>query len=305
MVGGVSLPIVEASNSAARLRGFLLGIVAVASISFLTCCERVSSIAHVIRNAGSDTMVNVAQAWAEHYLSVDPSVSVEVSGGGSATGIAALIDGSADLANSSRKIQEEEVKAAMRRTGKRPKEWIAGDDALAVYVHRDNPLNEISLELLGQIYGKNGKITQWEQLGVSIPGEIVLISRQSNSGTFTYFRQAILGRNGEFRQGTRDLNGSKEVVTLIGHTLSAIGYSGMGYATPEVKMLKISKGGKPAVAPSPENTRNRTYPIARPLYMYSLGDPSPSLRKYMDWILSPAGQEIVRQSGYVPLKGSE
>jgi phosphate transport system substrate-binding protein len=250
-------------------------------------------------------MVNVAQAWAEHYLHVDPTVSVEVSGGGSATGIAALIDGSADIANSSRKIQPEEIETAMRKNGKEPKQYIAGDDALAVYVHRDNPLNEISLETLARIYGRGGDITKWQQLDVNIPGEIVLISRQSNSGTFEYFKQSLLGKKGDFRSGTRDLNGSKEVVTLIGQTLSAIGYSGMGYATAQVKMLKISRNGGPAVEPTAANTRAGKYPIARPLYIYLLGEPKPPVRKYLDWILSPAGQKIVKQSGYVPLKGSE
>src|SRR5262245_64478649 len=163
----------------------------------LGCHTRLSRVEAVVRNAGSDTMVNLAQAWAEEYAHVRPSVSVEVSGGGSATGIASLIDSTTDLANCSRRMEPEEIQAAQGKTGRTPSEWVVGHDALAVYVHRDNPLDEISLEQLAQIYGRNGTITTWSGLGVAIPGaksdEILLISRQSNSGTYQYFRQALLG----------------------------------------------------------------------------------------------------------------
>src|SRR5215510_5408382 len=179
----------------------------------IACHSRLSHVEAVIRNAGSDTMVNGAQAWAEEYAKVRPSISVEVSGGGSATGIASLIDGGADLANCSRSVEAEEISSAKRKTGRLPKEWIVGYDALAIYVHRNNPLEEISLEQLAEIYGRDGRIDSWSSLGVKIPvvanGEIVLISRQSNSGTYLYFRRAILGTRGDFRLGTRDLNGSK------------------------------------------------------------------------------------------------
>ena len=270
------------------------------------CGTRLARVEAVVRNAGSDTMVNVAQAWAEEYARVRPLVSVEVAGGGSATGIASLIDGSADLANSSRRVQPEEIQAAKRKRGQAPREWIAGHDALAIYVHHSNPLDEISLEQLAAIYGRDGPIKNWGALGVTIPGargeEMVLISRQSNSGTYDYFRQAILGREGDLRQGTRDLNGSKEVVTLIASTPNAIGYSGMGYATAGVKMLRVSaKTGGPAYPPTAANTIAELYPITRPLYIYSLGEPTGATASYLAWILSPAGQRVVEKSGYVPL----
>lgn len=261
----------------------------------------------VIQNSGSDTIVNLAQAWAERYAEVDPAVSVEVSGGGSGTGIAAMINGTVDLANCSRKMEPEEIQKAIANTSKEPKEYMLGYDALAVYVHKDNPLTEITLEQLADIYGEGGKITRWSQLGVTLPGgasgEIIQVSRQSNSGTYHYFREAILGKGRDFRLGSRDLHGSKDVVELISRTVSAIGYSGMGYATPEVKMLRVAKkAGETAYAPTVENTLNGTYPISRPLYLYTLGDPSPHLKKYLDWLHSETGQKIVAESGYVPLK---
>jgi phosphate transport system substrate-binding protein len=273
---------------------------------FTASCEtREAHVRVVIRNAGSDTLVNAAQAWAEAYAQLKPMVSVEVAGGGSATGIVALIDGAADLANCSRRVEPEEVEAARRKTGREPKEWIAGYDALAVYVHRDNPLSEISLDQLAQVYGREGHILRWDQLNATMPGsrsqEIILIGRQSNSGTYQYFRRAILGTHQDFRLGTRDLSGSKEVVTLIGTALGAVGYSGMGYATGQVKMLRVSaRPGGPAYAPTEANVAAGAYPITRPLYLYTLGLPTGVTKEYLEWILSPAGQQVLRNAGYVP-----
>ncbi len=260
----------------------------------------------VIQNTGSDTMVNLAQAWAEEYNKVDPAVSVEVSGGGSGTGIAALIAGTVDIANCSRKMEPEEIAKAKQNTGKEPKQFLLGYDALAVYVHKDNPLDEITLEQLADIFGEGGKTTDWAQMGVKASGsagqEIIRISRQSNSGTYAYFREAILGKGRDFKLGSRDMHGSKDVVELISKTPTAIGYSGMGYATPQVKMLRVArKKGEPAYAPTVENTLNHTYPISRPLFMYTLGAPNAVVKKYLDWLHSEAGQKIVGQSGYVPL----
>ncbi|MBE3132737.1 MAG: phosphate ABC transporter substrate-binding protein, partial [Acidobacteria bacterium] len=227
----------------------------------------------VIQNTGSDTMVNLAQAWAEAYATVDPTVSVEVSGGGSGTGIAALENGTVDIANCSRRVEPQEVAAAKKNTGKEPREFMVGHDALAVYVSRGNPIEAITLEQLAEIYGEGGTLTRWSQLGVRMPDgadEIIRISRQSNSGTYAYFREALLGKGRDFKLGSRDMNGSKDVVELVSNTPGAIGYSGMGYATPDVKMLRVGrKAGEPFFAPTVENTLNHTYPIARPLFMYT------------------------------------
>jgi phosphate transport system substrate-binding protein len=259
----------------------------------------------MIQDTGSDTMVNLAQAWAEAYAQVDPTVSVEVSGGGSGTGIAALISGTVDIANCSRRFEKQEIDSAKKNTGKEPREFMVGFDALAVYVNKNNPLNEITLEQLADIYAEGGKLTKWSQLGVKLPGgsdEIIRVSRQSNSGTYFYFREAILGKGRDFKLGSRDMQGSKDVVELVANTLTAIGYSGMGYNTNEVKQLRVAKkAGDKAYAPTVESTLDHTYPIARPLFMYTLGDPTGAVKKYIDWVHSADGQKIVVQSGYVPL----
>jgi phosphate transport system substrate-binding protein len=286
-----------------RASGRLLGFVCLLVIVLAGCSRKGQK--STIQNSGSDTIVNLAQAWAEEYATVEPSVSVEVSGGGSGTGIAALIAGDVDIANCSRKMEPEEFEQARKNTHKEPKEYLVGFDGLAVYVSKNNPLEEISLEQLAEIYGENGKITKWSQLGVKLPPEqddIIRISRQSNSGTFVYFREAVLGKTRDFKMGTRDMHGSKDVVEIVAQTPAAIGYSGMGYATPEVKMLRLAKkSGDKAIAPTPENVLNHTYPIARPLLMYTLGEPTGAVKKYMDWIHSEMGQKIVVQTGYVPL----
>lgn len=267
--------------------------------------EGAAAVGVTLQNKGSDTMVNLAQAWAEAYHQVKPDVRIEVSGGGSGTGIAALIAGTVDIANASRDMKESEMAQAKKNTGKEVKEFTTGYDALAIYVHKDNPLDEITFEQIAEIYAEGGSITKWSQLGVQVPGcdsdEIVRVSRQSSSGTYAFLREHVL-EDADYKLGSRDMNGSKEVVELVAHTPCAIGYSGMGYATPEVKMLKVSrKKGEPAYAPTVENAMNHTYPIARALHMYVLGEPEGAEKDYLDWILSPAGQKIVAESGYVPL----
>jgi phosphate transport system substrate-binding protein len=268
-----------------------------------TASESSSKI--TIQNKGSDTMVNLAQAWAEEYKKAVPDVSVEVSGGGSGVGITALTKGTIDIANASRDMKPEEIELAKKNTGKEPKEFIVGYDALAIYIHKDNPLNEITLDQIAQIYGEGGTITKWSQLGVTIPGasgdDIVRVSRQSNSGTYEFLREHVLNKK-DFKLGSRDMNGSKEVVELVSSTPTAIGYSGMGYATPGVKMLKVKKTATdPAYEPNPENTLAKTYPIARSLQVYTLGEPQGAVKKYIDWIMSDDGQNVVGTVGYVPL----
>jgi phosphate transport system substrate-binding protein len=259
----------------------------------------------VIRVEGSDTMVNLAQAWAEEYSKIRPEVSIQVSGGGSGVGIASLIDGVASLANSSRKMKKNELARAEENTGKIPVEHVVGMDTLAVYVHKDNPLDTITIDQLAGIYGEGGTITQWSQLGVQNAacktGEITRVSRQNNSGTYHYFREAVLGER-DYKLGSIDQSGSKDVVALISRTPCAIGYSGMGYKTDEVKWLKIAAAkGAEGVAPSVEAALDGSYPIARPLLIYTLGEPAGALKDYLDWIRSEAGQQIVIDLGYVPL----
>jgi len=275
--------------------------------ALLACVCQVGFAAdkQVIKNIGSDTMVNLAQAWAEAYAKVEPSVSVEVSGGGSGIGVAALINGTCDIANCSRKFEPEEVEKAKAKHGQEPKEFMVGYDALSIYVHPSNPITEITMEQLGEIYREGGKIDKWSDLGVKMPKNrdtIVRVSRQNNSGTYHYFREVIVGKKADFKLGSRDMNGSKDVVELIARTPNALGYSGLGYATKAVKIVKVAKkAGEPAIQPSIETTLNKTYPIARPMFMYTPGQPPSHVDKYIHWVLTDAGQEIVKESGYVPL----
>ena len=258
----------------------------------------------VIQNKGSDTLVNVAQAWAENYAAVAPETAVAVTGGGSGTGISAMINGTVDIANSSRKMKDSEIELA-RGNGNEPIEFVVGFDALAVFVHPDNPLDEVSLEQLASLYGEGGDVDTWSQWGVEVPGcgsdEIVRVSRQNNSGTYVYFREAVLGDQRDFRLGSRDMHGSKDVVDLVENTPCAIGYSGLAYATDHVKMPCVKKGEDgECVSPSVDTAIDGSYPIARPLFMYTAGEPQGTIREYIDWVLSDEGQCIIYEKGYAP-----
>ena len=258
----------------------------------------------VIQNKGSDTLVNVAQAWAEAYQTVDPATVVAVSGGGSGTGIAALINGTVDIANASREMKDKEIQLA-RDHGHDPVEHIVGYDALAVFLHPDNPLSDLSIEQIAEIYGDGGSYTKWTDLGVEVPGckdqTIVVVSRQNNSGTYAYFRQTVLGK-GDFRLGTRDMHGSKDVVDLVEKTPCAIGYSGLAYANDHIKMACISQetGGE-CVSPSVKSASSGNYPIARSLLMYTSGEPTGYVGAYLDWIKGDAGQCIILEMGYASM----
>ena len=271
----------------------------------------------LIQNKGSDTLVNVAQAWAEAYREVKPDVAVAVSGGGSGTGIAAMINGTVDIANASRKMKDKEI-AKAKAAGHNPVEHVVGYDALAVFIHHDNPATSLSLDQLAEIFGRGGKAEKWSDLGITVPGcesdEIVVVSRQNNSGTYAYFKKAVLKqaaekgliKKGSFRQGTLDMHGSKDVVDLVEKTPCAIGYSGLAYATDHVKMACISSEvGKPCISPSVETASDRSYPIARPLFMYTNGEPTGAIKQYMDWIKSDAGQCILLKKGYAPFRQVE
>lgn len=260
----------------------------------------------LIQNKGSDTLVNVAQAWAEAYQTVNSDVAVAVTGGGSGTGIAALINGTVDIANASRKMKDKEIQMAEKR-GHKPVEFIVGYDALAVYVHHDNPIQSLSIPQLAEIYGEDGEIKKWSQLDIKVQGckkqKMILVSRQNNSGTYVYFRKTVLGPRRDYKLGTRDMHGSKDVVDLVEKTPCAIGYSGLAYATPHVKLVCISMDETTScVAPSIETASDGSYPIARPLFMYTSGEPKGKVKDYLDWILSDEGQCIILKKGYAPVR---
>jgi phosphate transport system substrate-binding protein len=239
---------------------------------------------------------------------VDPEVAVAVSGGGSGIGIAALINGTVDIANAnaSRQMKSKEVDM-VKKGGVNPVEHVVGFDALAVYLNANNPANTMTIEQLKEVFGRGGSATKWTDLGLEVRGckdqQIIVVSRQNNSGTYAYFKKAVLGKKGKFRQGTLDMHGSKDVVDLVEKTPCAIGYSGLAYATDHVKLACIATSD-PAVcvSPSPASASDNSYPIARPLFMYTNGEPQGHIKQYMDWIMSDTGQCIIKKKGYAPVR---
>src|SRR5687767_9914740 len=256
-----------------------------------------------IENKGSDTIVNLALAWAERYQSEHQDIRISVTGGGSGTGIASLINGTVDIANSSRQIKQEEIDEAKSK-GTDPIEFIIARDAIAVIVHPDNPVNELTLQQISDIY--SGKITNWMDVG----GEdrpIVKLSRETNSGTHVYFLETVLrlGNSEDktlFSMDTLLLPSSEGIIAELRQNPNAIGYDGLGYVPKDLKVIGIAKEeGGSYVLPSIATVNDKSYPIARDLYMYTDGEPIGIIKEYLDWILSPEAQEIVAELGFVPV----
>jgi len=260
------------------------------------------SSAKTIENKGSDTLVNVALAWAEQYMQEHPKVRISVTGGGSGTGIASLINGTADIANASREMKSEEVKAA-QANGITPVEFVVARDAIAVVVNPSNPVRALNLQQISDIY--TGKITNWREVGGD-DRPIVLLSRESNSGTYVYVLENVI-RMGDpkskllFTPDTLLMPSSEGISTEVRQNPNAIGYDGLGYVTPDQKVLAVARdASSPYVLPSVATVNNGTYPISRPLYMYTIGEPSGQVKAYLDWVLGP-GQKLVSKLGFVPL----
>ncbi len=257
-----------------------------------------------IENKGSDTIVNLALAWAEAYQVEHPDVSISVTGGGSGTGIAALINDTVDLANASRQIKTEEIEEAQAK-GVEPVEHIIARDAIAVIVNYENPVNELTLQQISDIY--SGKYTNWQEVG----GEdrpIVKLSRETNSGTHVYFLETVLrlGNSDDetlFSMDTLLLPSSEGIISEVRQNPNAIGYDGLGYVPDDLKMIAIAKeAGGEYVLPSIATVNDKTYAIARDLYMYTNGEPTGIVKEYLDWILSEEAQQIVADLGFVPAK---
>ena len=259
-----------------------------------------------IQNKGSDTMVNLALAWAEAYQQTHPDVRISVTGGGTGTGMAALVNGTVDLANASRKIKPEEIKQA-ESNGISHFEFVVARDAIAVIVNPQNPVKQLTLQQLSLIY--KGDINNWREVG----GEnrpIVRLSRESNSGTHVYFLEAVirLGSSTDksiFSPTTLLLPSSEGIISEASTNPNAIGYDGLGYVTPEVKVVAVARKADEAyILPSAETVNNNTYPISRDLYMYAGRKPEGATKDYLDWIYSDAAQQIVINLGFVPVASS-
>jgi phosphate transport system substrate-binding protein len=294
-------------NHASRKAVLTLGIIGALAADLCPQAGFAAERRVQIRVKGSDTLVQLATAWAEAYRKVKPNVFVNVNGGGSGTGIAALQNDSTDICNASREIKPDEKEKIKAATGKDVKEFTCAYDALAVYANPANPVKAISIEELREIWAEGGTITDWSQVNPAMKGRIALFGRQNNSGTYDYFREHLCGKKDgkqrEFRGGISEMNGSAEVVENVAKTPTGLGYSGMGYKTPKVNWLKVSnRKGEPGVEPGTEVARSGKYPIARKLYVYTAGEPKGEIKAYIDWCLGPAGQRIVEQEGFVPLQ---
>lgn len=251
---------------------------------------------------GSDTMVILAQKWAEVYMSQNPNVKIQVTGGGTGTGFAALQNQQTDLCNASRKIRPKEVETCIKAFGRRPTEYKVALDGLSVYVHQSNPVEELSLEQLEAIF--TGRIQNWKELG-GPDARIILYSRENNSGTYEFFKEHVL-QGKDFAASAQTMPGTAAVLQAVARERHGIGYGGAAYGV-GAKHLRIRKAaGDPAIEPTEENVVNGSYPISRYLYIYV----NPALDKgpvaeYLRWIRSDAGQAVVKEVGYYPLPPTE
>ncbi len=247
---------------------------------------------------GSDTMVQLAQAWAEAFMQEHPEIAVSVTGGGSNTGIAALMNRGTDICNSSREIAASEKEAAKAK-GLDLQEFVVGQDALAVVVHPQNPVSELSLAQLKDIF--TGKIKNWKEVG-GTDKAIVLNSRETSSGTYVFFQEHVLGKGVPFASTAMLQPATSQIVATVAQDTGGIGYVGLGYVTDQVKALKLKKDdSSPAVAPNVADVLNKTYPLARPLFEYTAGRPSGAAKVWLDWVLSTKGQAIVKKLDFVPI----
>ena len=260
-----------------------------------------------IQNKGSDTIVNLALAWAERYQQLHSNIRISVTGGGSGTGIAALLNGTVDIANASRQISSDETRQA-QANGIKPEEFVIARDAIAVIVNPENPVSRLTLQQISDLY--SGKVNNWKELGGD-DRPIVRLSRETNSGTHVYFLETVirLGSKNDktlFSTDTLLLPSSEGIIAELRDNPNAIGYDGLGYVPADgtVKVIAIAKdAGSPYVLPSIETVNNGAYPIARDLYMYTAGDPQGAVKDYLDWIrTSPEAQGIVGKLGFVPIR---
>jgi phosphate transport system substrate-binding protein len=241
---------------------------------------------------GSDTMVNLSQAWAEAFQTANPGVTISVTGGGSGTGIASLINGTVDFANSSREMKPEELQQATD-AGVDASEIEVAKDGIAVIVNPDNAVEGLTLDQVGQIY--RGEVTNWKDVG-GPDAEIVLLGRDSSSGTYEYFKEAVVGEEAEYSKSMKNLQSSQAIVDEVSKNAAAIGYVGIGYVSDAIKVMPVD--GTPA---SVEAVLDGSYVLSRGLYMYSNGQPDGAGKAFVDWILGSEGQAVVTDQGFVPL----
>ncbi len=252
----------------------------------------------VITVKGSDTMVILAQRWAEKYMAEHPGVTVQVTGGGSGTGIAALINGTTDICNSSRPMKPSEREKLKMRYNTLGVEIKSAKDGLSVYLNDANTLHELTIEQIKYIY--TGKITNWKDVGGK-DSKIIVYGRENSSGTYVYFKDNVLG-GADYTSSMQSLPGTAAVVNAVAKDKNAIGFGGAAYAK-GIKFATVKKdASSKAYLPTAENIKSGDYPISRFLYMYTKNRPTGELKNYIDWILSAEGQSVITQVGYFPVK---
>ena len=275
------------------------------ALTVITGCSRregsTGSEQTFITIKGSDTMVHLASSWAETFMKQNPDIEVSVTGGGSGTGIAALLNGTTDICAASRKIKDKELQLALEKNI-HPHEITVAKDGIAVVVHPDNPVNELTLEQLSKIFTDNS--LRWSDMG-GIDEPIIVLSRESSSGTYVFFQEMVLKKQ-DYMQDAKLMPATSAIIQSVSTDKSAIGYVGLGYglaAKDKVKILAVkTDDNSPAVMPSDETVKSGQYAIARPLFLYLNGEPQGTVKQFIDFCLSPEGQAVVKDTGYVAIQ---
>lgn len=266
-------------------------------ISIILLLTLAASSMQAQRIKGSDTVLPVAQQTAERFMALNPDAWVTVTGGGTGVGISALMDGTTDIAMASRPIKFSE-KMKVKSAGKEVEEVIVAYDALAVVVHPSNPVKQLTRQQLEDIF--RGKITNWKQVGGD-DRKIVVYSRETSSGTYEFFKESVL-KNKNYMSSSLSMPATGAIIQSVSQTKGAIGYVGLAYLSPRVKSLSVSYDGKHFAPPTMESATDKSYPIVRPLYYYYNTENTGQVNPLISFILSPAGQEIIKKSGYIPVK---
>jgi phosphate transport system substrate-binding protein len=263
----------------------------IAYVIFVSGCSSNISKGNIVTISGSDTMFELTSKLAEEYMKDHSGISVKVDGGGTAAGIRQLIKGEIDICTASRNLKPEEAKALADYYGSLGLVFLIAKDALSIYVHPENQVENLTFNQLKNIY--IGDIYNWKSVG-GIDTLIRPVTRNPNSGTYLYFKDHILDAE-EYGENSLIIPTTREIVKYVEQNRNAIGYGGMGY-TGKIKHIKID-----GVEPSETNVRNDTYPIIRYLHFFTSKTPGGEIKRFIDWVLSPAGQEVVRKTGFIPL----
>lgn len=273
-----------------------------ATMIFFAGCSRKkdSQESYYLTIKGSDTMVHLASNWAESYMNLNTDVNISVTGGGSGTGIAALINGTTDICIASRSIKDKELKLA-RENGIEAIEHVVARDGIGVVVHPDNPVDELTIDQIGRIY--RGSYTNWKDVG-GPDAPVVILSRESSSGTYVFFQERVLGKK-DYSKDAMLMPSTSAIIQTVSQDQWSIGYAGLGYAAEagdRVRVLSVKdKVDSAPVEATVESVKSGAYPIARPLYFYTKGTPKGLVKAFIEFCLSEAGQKIALETGYVPV----